>query len=108
MSTAILHIQPVAKTESLRFDIEKLNQYTLSCEISESSFYCKIIEPLDNEVIVTEKYEFPSSKEVGSVTNYLTSIYDTHDFLNEDLEFTGVPAQHLKLNGKISFRYESE
>jgi Protein of unknown function (DUF3822) len=81
LSTAILHIQPVAKTESPRFDIEKLNQYTLSCEISESSFYCKIIEPLDNEVIVTEKYEFPSSKEVVSVTDYLTSIYETHDFL---------------------------
>jgi Protein of unknown function (DUF3822) len=81
LPTAILHIQPVAKTESPRFDIEKLNQYTLSCEISESSFFCKIIEPLDNEVIVTEKYEFPSQKEAISVTDCLSSIYETHDFL---------------------------
>ena len=81
MPTAILHIQPFAKTESPRFDIEKLNQYTLSCEISESSFFCKIIEPLDNEVIVTEKYEFPLQKETVSVTDCLSSIYETHDFL---------------------------
>lgn len=81
MPATILHIQPVAKTESPRFDIEKLSQYTLSCEISESSFYCKIIEPLDNEIIVIEKYEFPTQKESVSVTDYLSSIYETHDFL---------------------------
>jgi hypothetical protein len=79
--TTTLHIQSVAKTESLRFDIEKLSQYTLSCEISESSFLCKIIEPLDNEVIVMEKYKFPTQKEAVSITDYLTSIYETHDFL---------------------------
>jgi hypothetical protein len=81
LSTAILHIQPLSKTESPRFDIEKLNQYILSCEISESSFSCKIIEPFDNEVIVTEKYEFPGSKEIVSIPDYLSSIYETHDFL---------------------------
>ena len=81
MPTAILHIQPSAKTESPRFDIEKLNQYKLSCEISESSFSCKIIEPLDNEVVVTEKYEFPTQKETVIITDYLSSIYETHDFL---------------------------
>ena len=81
MPATILHIQSVAKTESPRFDIEKLSQYTLSCEISESSFYCKIIEPLDNEIIVIEKYEFPTQKESVSVTDYLSSIYETHDFL---------------------------
>lgn len=81
MPATISHIQPVAKTESPRFDIEKLNQYTLSCEISESSFYCEIIEPLDNEVIVTEKYEFPIQKETVVITDYLSSIYETHDFL---------------------------
>ena len=81
MSTAILHIQPITKTENPRFDIEKLNQYTLSCEISESSFYYKIIEQIDNEVIVTKKYEFPKQKEAVSITDYLTSIYETHDFL---------------------------
>ncbi len=53
----------------------------LSCEISESSFFCKIIEPLDNEVIITEKYQFPNQKETISITDYLSSIYETHDFL---------------------------
>jgi len=81
LPTAILHIQPIAKTESPRFDIEKLNQYTLSCEISDTSFFYKVIEPLDNEAIITEKYEFPSQKESISTTDYLSSIYETHDFL---------------------------
>ena len=81
MPTAPLHTQPVAKTESPRFDIEKLSQYILSCEISESSFLCKITEPLDNEVIVMEKYEFFTQNEAISLTDYLTSIYETHDFL---------------------------
>jgi hypothetical protein len=81
LPTATLHIQPFAKTESPRFDIEKLNQYRLSCEISDYSFFCKIIEPFDNEIIVTEKYEFPTQKDSVSITNYLTAIYETHDFL---------------------------
>lgn len=81
MPTAILHIQPFAKTESPRFDIEKLNQYTLSCEISDSSFFTKIIEPFDNEVVAAEKYEFSTKKEDLSITDYLSSIYETHDFL---------------------------
>lgn len=81
MPTAILHIQPIAKTESPRFDIEKLNQYILSCEISDTSFFCKVIELLDNEVITTEKYDFPTKKESISTTDYLASIYETHDFL---------------------------
>lgn len=81
MPTAILHIQPIAKTESSRFDIEKLNQYTLSCEISEYSFSCKVVESIDNEVVVTEKYEFPTQVEAISITTYLSSIYETHDFL---------------------------
>ncbi len=81
MPTAILHIQPIAKTESPRFDIEKLNQYILSCEISDSSFFCKVVEPLDNEAIITEKYKFPIQKEPISTTGYLASIYEKHDFL---------------------------
>ena len=81
MPTAILHIQPIAKTESARFDIEKLNQYTLSCEISESSFFCKITDSIDNEILISENYEFMSSKENVSVYDYLSSIYETHDFL---------------------------
>ena len=81
LPTAILHTQPIAKIVSPQFDIEKLNQYTLSCEISDDSFLCKIIEPLDNEVIVYEKYEYITQKESNSTTNYLSSIYETHDFL---------------------------
>jgi hypothetical protein len=81
LPTAILHIQPISKTHSPRFDTEKLNQYTLSCEISDDSFLYKVIEPLDNEVIVYEKYDFITQKESTSTTNYLSSIYETHDFL---------------------------
>jgi Protein of unknown function (DUF3822) len=114
LPTAILHIQPVAKTESPRFDIEKLNQYTLSCEISESSFFCKIIEPLDNETIVTEKYEFPLQKEAISVPDCLTSIYETHDFLKslkwksieiiiDNQSFTLIP--HELFNKEYTNRY---
>lgn len=81
MPTAILHIQPIAKNESPRFDIEKLNQYTLYCEISASSFFCKVIESFDNSVIITEKYEFSTQKEPISTIDSLASIYETHDFL---------------------------
>jgi Protein of unknown function (DUF3822) len=81
LPTAISHIQPIAKTQSPQFDIEKLNQYMLSCEISESSFFCKIIEPFDNEIIATEKYVLPLQKDATSITDSLASIYDSHDFL---------------------------
>ena len=81
LPTAILHIQAIAKSASPRFDIEKLNQYILSCEISESSFFFRVMESSDNEVIITEKYEFPTQKELISTTDYLSSIYETHDFL---------------------------
>jgi Protein of unknown function (DUF3822) len=94
LPTAILHIQPIAKTESPRFDIEKLNQYILSCEISDASFLCKVIEPLDNEVIITEKYEFSTQKESISTTDYLSSIYETHDFF-KSLKWKSVEISRL-------------
>ncbi len=53
----------------------------LSCEISDTSFFCKVIELPDNEVITTEKYDFSTQKESISTTDYLASIYETHDFL---------------------------
>jgi hypothetical protein len=81
LPTAILHISPATKSESPRFDIEKLNQYTLSCEISESSFACEVLDSVDNQSIASEKYNFPAQKEAVSIAQYLASIYDTHDFL---------------------------
>lgn len=81
MPTEILHIQLIAKEQSPRFDLEKLNQYILSCEISATSFLCTVIEPIDNENISFEKYEFPSHQESISTSDYLASIYETHDFL---------------------------
>ncbi len=81
MPTTLLHILPTAKSASSKFDIEKLNQYTLSCEISESSFYCEVLESADNQLLASEKYDFPEVKESVSITQYLESIYETHDFL---------------------------
>jgi Protein of unknown function (DUF3822) len=81
LPTAILHIPPITKTESPRFDIEKLNQYTLSCEISESFFTCEVTDSLDNQLITSEKYHFPVQKEPVSIAEYLEAIYNTHDFL---------------------------
>jgi hypothetical protein len=79
--TKSLHIEPSLKTESPRFDIEKLNQYKLLCEISETSFYCEVIDSADNQSIVSEKYDFPDAKESTPITQYLQTIYETHDFL---------------------------
>ncbi len=81
MSIAILHIPPTTKSESPRFDIEKLNQYILSCEISDSSFACEVLDSVDNQSIASERYDFPVQKEPVSITQYLDSIYETHDFL---------------------------
>ena len=79
--TTLLHILPTTKSASPRFDIEKLNQYTLSCEISESYFYCEVFESSDNQSVASEKYNFPEVKGSSSITHYLDSIYETHDFL---------------------------
>jgi hypothetical protein len=81
LPTKSLHIEPSLKTESPRFDIEKLNQYKLSCEVSESSFYCEVTDLTDNEVITTENYQFPSSETDTSISQFLQAIYETHDFL---------------------------
>jgi Protein of unknown function (DUF3822) len=81
LPTNTLHIQAASKTESERFDIEKLNQYTLSCEISDTSLQCQVLEPLDNEAIIMEKYNFPIQKEPLATSEYLKAIYATHDFL---------------------------
>ena len=81
MPTTLLHILPTAKSASSRFDIEKLNQYTLSCEISESSFYCEVLESADNQLVASERYDFPEVKESVFIIQYLESIYETHDFL---------------------------
>ncbi|MDZ7900080.1 MAG: DUF3822 family protein [Arcicella sp.] len=81
MQTATLHIPPTEKFEIPGFDIEKLSQYQLSCEVSESSFACSVIDIVDNQTVVSEKYDFPASKENHSIAFYLTQIYATHDFL---------------------------
>jgi hypothetical protein len=79
--TKSLHIEPSLKRESPKFDIEKLNQYKLSCEISETSFYCEVADLADNEVIASENYQFPLSEADISITQVLQAIYETHDFL---------------------------
>jgi Protein of unknown function (DUF3822) len=81
MQIATLHIPPTTKFETPGFDIEKLSQYQLSCEVSESSFSCSVIDMIDNQTIVSEKYDFPESKEKNSISFYLSQIYATHDFL---------------------------
>lgn len=81
LQTTLLHIPPTTKSTSPRFDIEKLNQYTLSCEISESSFSCEVIDSVDNQSVTAEKYNFPAVTEYIVITQYLESIYETHDFL---------------------------
>lgn len=81
MQATLTHIPPTTKSASPQFDIEKLNQYTLSCEISESSFYFEVLDSADNQSVASEKYNFPAIKESISITTYLESIYETHDFL---------------------------
>lgn len=81
MQTATLYIPPSTKFEIQGFDIEKLYQYQLSCEVSESSFSCSVIDTIDDQTIVSEKYDFPESKEKNSISFYLTQIYAIHDFL---------------------------
>jgi len=80
LQTTLLHI-PTTKPSNIQFDIEKLNQYILSCEISESSFYCEVLDSADNQLVTSEKYNFPEVKGSISITQYLESIYETHDFL---------------------------
>ncbi len=81
MQTSTLYIPPTDKFEIPGFDIEKLYQYQLSCEVSESSFSYLVIDMTDNQTVVSEKYDFPESKEKKSISFYLTQIYATHDFL---------------------------
>ena len=81
MQATLLHIPPTTKTASPRFDIEKLNQYILSCEIAESSFCCEVLDSTDNQSVASEKYDFHEQKEPASITQFLESIYETHDFL---------------------------
>ncbi len=81
MQTATLHISPNTKFEIPEFDIEKLNLYRLSCEVSESTFACSVINMIDNQMVMSEKYDFPTSKESHPTSFYLSQIYATHDFL---------------------------
>ena len=107
MQTAILHIPPTAKFEIPGFDIEKLNQYQLRCEISESSFSCAVVDIIDNQTIASEFYNFPDSKEKYSIVFYLEQIYATHDFLKslkwqsveiiiDNQSFTHIPVDLFK------------
>ena len=84
MQTATLHIPPSSKFESPGFDIEKLNQYQLSCEISDNSFSCLVVDIMDNQRVVSEKYDFPESEDTHPITFYLQQIYATiEQALNE-------------------------
>jgi hypothetical protein len=107
MATATLHIPPTNKFEIPGFDIEKLNQYQLSCEVSDCSFACSVIDVIDNQTIVFEKYDFPESDETNSISYYLQHIYATHDFLKslrwksieiiiDNQSFTHIPAELFK------------
>lgn len=107
MQTATLHIPPIAKFEIPGFDIEKLYQYQLSCEVSDTSFSCSVVDIVNNQRVVSEKYDFPESKENNSISFYLTQIYATHDFLKslrwkaieiiiDNQSFTLVPADLFK------------
>lgn len=82
LPTNNLHIEPIFKSENPRFDIEKLNQYRLSCEVSESSFYCEVVDLTNNEeVIAIENYQFSATESDISISHFLQAIYETHDFL---------------------------
>lgn len=107
MHTATLHIPPTTKFEIPEFDIEKLYQYQLSCEVSASCFLYSVIDMIDNQTVMSEKYNFPESEETNSIPFYLTQIYATHDFLKslkwkcieiivDNQSFTLVPADLFK------------
>ena len=114
MQTAILHISPTTKFEIPGFDIEKLYQYHLTCEISDSSFAFLVLDMADNQMVVSEKYDFPESKEIHPVSFYLQQIYATHDFLKslkwksieiiiDNQSFTLVPAELFKREYAIKY-----
>ena len=114
MQTATLHISPTTKFEIPGFDIEKLYQYHLTCEVSDSSFACSVVDMTDNQTVVSEKYDFPESKEKHPITFYLQQIYATHDFLKslkwksieiiiDNQSFTLVPAELFKREYTVKY-----
>ena len=114
MQTATLHIPPTARYEIIGFDIEKLYQYRLSCEVSACSFSYSVIDIIDNQTVVSEKYDFHESEENHSISFYLTQIYATHDFLKslrwksieiiiDNQSFTLVPTDLFKKEYTIRY-----
>lgn len=114
MQTATLHIPPSSKFEIPGFDIEKLYQYQLSCEISDNSFSCLVVDIMDNQTVVAERYDFPVSQGFHPISFYLQQIYATHDFLKsmkwkaieiiiDNQSFTLVPTDLFKKEYTIRY-----
>ena len=81
MKTDTLHILPQVKFISPNFDIKKINQYQLGCELSETHFYFFVKDSLDKSLIALESYHFPVEPHCHSLIANLEMIFGQHDFL---------------------------